>query len=71
MNKFIIAEILKIECFNDPKLDIFQDNNGDPVEFNTMQEAKEYGIIARIPKFVIYQQVSEEIEMPYDPNYDD
>ncbi len=71
MNKFIIAEILEIECFNDPQLDVFHNNNGDPVEFNTMQEAKEYGIIARIPKFVIYQQVSEEIEMPYDPNYDD
>lgn len=71
MEKFIIIEILDAECDNDPKAEIFQDNDGNPYEFDSIQEAKESGIESRITKFVIYQKVSEEIDLPYDPDYDD
>lgn len=70
MEKFIIIEILDAECFNDPSCEIFQDNDGEPHEFNSIEEAKKCGIESRIPRFVIYQKVSDEIDLPYDPNDD-
>jgi len=69
--KFIIIEILDAECFNDPKMEIFQDSDGDPYEYDSIEEAREDGIENRIPKFVIYKKVSEAIDLPYDPDYDD
>lgn len=71
MSKFIIIEMLDAECFNDPKAEIYQDNNGDPIEFDSIEQARKCGIEGRISKFVIYQKVSEEIECPYDADYDD
>jgi hypothetical protein len=62
MEKFIIVEILDAECFNDPKCEIFQDNNGNPIIFDSIKEAKECGIAGGIPEFVIYKKVSRKIK---------
>ena len=70
MEKFIIIEILEAECFNDPKVEVYSDSDGNPIEFDSIKEAKEEGIESRIPKFSIYQKVSENINLPYDHNYD-
>lgn len=70
MEKFIIVEILDAECFNDPKAEIYQDNDGHPIEFDSIEQAKHCGIQSRIPKFMIYKSVSEEIDSPYDAEYD-
>lgn len=69
--EYIIVEILDAECENDPKASIFMDGNGNVKTYQSFDDAKTDGLESRISKFRIYLAVSDEIELPYDPDYDD
>lgn len=71
MKSFIIIETLEKECFNDRAVEVYCNTEGEPIEFDSIEEAKKEGITSRIPKFSIYQKVSEDIDLPYDPVYED
>jgi hypothetical protein len=66
MEKFIIIEILDAECFNDPKCRVYQDVNGNPIKFESIEHVKIEGLLSRLPKFMGFKQVTEIIELPDD-----
>ncbi len=61
MQKYIIIDNLDAECFNDPKEQILQDANGDTVDFDSIDQAINWGIESRVPKFTVYKKVSEQV----------
>jgi hypothetical protein len=54
--KFVIIIHLDKECFNDPEFEIYTDSNGDIIEFNSIDEAKEQAIDSMIHKFIVCEK---------------
>lgn len=57
---YILIINLDAECFNDPKVEIELNYDGDLIVFNSEEDAVNYAEEQGIPEYEIYQKVREK-----------
>lgn len=57
---YILIINLDAECFNDPKVEIELNYDGDLIVFNSEENAVNYAEEQGIPEYEIYQKVREK-----------